>query len=165
MSISVIAFDLFGTVYDLSAVHRNEVKAYVAQVHKSEWEPLVLPESWAKLRAFEDAKPGLERLRSRYTVVTCSNAPLRFQVLLNKRNGLVWDAIIPLEAARVYKPNPKAYVQICELTGATPDQVMMVTANKTFGDIEASFGLGMTPRLIRGDGVKTLLDLAEQMGC
>jgi hypothetical protein len=43
---------------------------------------------------------------------------------------------------------------------------MMVTANKDFGDLEASAALGMTPMLIRsGDGPKTIIELAEQLGC
>jgi 2-haloacid dehalogenase len=167
MAIKVIAFDVFGTVFDLSGVDREEIRSYAQHIRKPEWSPLTLPDSWLDLWPHADSKEGIARLRHGFTVVTCSNAPLGFMAKLSKKAGIIWDAIIPLELNKVYKPNPLAYMTVCEVTGVQPCEVMMVTANKDFGDLEASAALGMTPQLIsryiEGPGPKTIIELAEQM--
>lgn len=148
--IKVIAFDVFGTVFDLTAADREDVKAYVDHVHADTWAPLTLPPSWYDLLAHEDARTGLQWLRDDgYQVVTCSNGPIELLTKLSKKNGLSWDMMIPLEMAKVYKPKLEAYQLICSLMGFKPHEVAMVTANKTFGDLEAATHLGMLPILIR----------------
>lgn len=165
MNIKVIAFDVFGTVFDLASVPREEVKAYVAHIKAPEWQPLELPVSWFDLKAHPDAKEGLELLRRRYTIVTLSNGPIRLLTELTKRNDLSWDAIVPIEMARVYKPRLEAYWTVPKLFRCMPSEVLMVTANKTFGDIEAAHSLGMKAALIRDpDGcAKDIIDLAEKL--
>jgi len=164
--IKVIAFDVFGTVFDLDEVDRDDVRNYIAQIRKPVWEPLRLPRSWETLPAHPDARLGIELLRSEYTVVTCSNGPLGLLAKMSKHNGIIWDAIIPLELDRVYKPNPDAYRVMCRVLDVHPSEVMMVTANESFGDLEASAALGMRPQLIRhigknGDGVADIVSLAR----
>lgn len=162
--IKVIAFDVFGTVFDLSGIPKQEIKDYINHIRKPVWEPLKLPEHWARQPAHTDASFGIGWLRSKYMVVTCSNGPLGLLTKLSKFNGVTWDAIIPLELNRVYKPNPKAYLTVCEVLDVLPEEVLMVTANKTFGDLEASVSVGMKSILIRGDdGPKTIIELAEQL--
>lgn len=161
----VIAFDLFGTVVDMSTADKEDLREYGRQLKQNMWKPLVLPQQWAWLPAFEDSARGLARLRSRHIVVTCSNAPLGLQAKLCKYNDLRFDALIPLELNQVYKTNPVAYLTVCEVLGVKAKQVTMVTANETFGDLEASAALGMTPRLIRGHTNQTILDLAVELGC
>lgn len=167
--IKVIAFDVFGTVFDLSGVPRSEIKAYADHIRKPEWSPLHLPASWEKLPAHDDARRGIERLRARYTVCTMSNGPLKMLANLSKHNEIVWDAIVPIEMKRVYKPNPAAYETICELFGVGPEEVMIVTANEKFGDLEAAEKLGMMRSLIRcpdskwNPAIPTINDLAENL--
>lgn len=162
----VIAFDVFGTVFDLSGVDREEVRAYVRHIRQPEWSPLRLPASWETLPAHPDAAEGIALLQRQFFVVTCSNGPLGLLARLSKRNGIVWDAIVPMELNRVYKPNPRAYLTVCEVLGVYSEEVTMVTANKDFGDLEAAAALGMKAALIRGDSVlKTIVDLARQLGC
>lgn len=156
----VIAFDVFGTVFDLSKVERSEVKAYADHIRKPEWSPLKLPTSWETLPALPDSREGLEMLRERFIVVTMSNGPLGLLSKLSKHNGISWDAIVPLEMKRVYKPNPAAYLTICDVFDVQPSEVMMVTANEHFGDLEASRAVGMTPKLIRTESCRTIIDLA-----
>jgi 2-haloalkanoic acid dehalogenase type II len=160
----VIAFDCFGTVFNLSSVPHEELRAYANHIHQPEWSPLRLPASWEHLPAHPDSAEGLARLRTKFMVVTCSNGPLGMMAKLSKNAGIIWDAIIPLELNRVFKTDPRAYMTVCEVLGVEPKDVIFVTANKTFGDIEASAKLGMTPRLIRGDSkVQTITSLADEL--
>lgn len=161
----VIAFDVFGTVFDLSSVSREEVRAYVNHIKQPEWQPLRLPQSWETLPAHSDAREGIDRLRKQFFVVTCSNGPLGLLAKLSKHNGITWDAIIPLELNKVYKTNPKAYLTVCEVLIVEPKDVIMVTANEKFGDLEAATALGMQAILIRGQaGPKDIIELAEYLG-
>lgn len=158
--IQVIAFDVFGTVFDLSGVDRQEIKDYAAHLRKPEWSPLHLPKSWETLPAHADSASGIARLRERYTVVTCSNGPLGLLAKLSKHNGISWDAIIPLELNRVFKPKPQAYLTVCQVMGVEPENVLMVTTNKDFGDLEASVAVGMKSVLIRDEEIPTIPHLA-----
>lgn len=164
--IKVIAFDVFGTVFNMKGVaDKRDIKAYLAHIQKPEWSPLILPSYWEMLPAHPDAAVGIERLRMGYTVVTCSNGPLGMLSKVSKHNHISWDAIIPLELNKVFKPNPRAYMTVCEVLNVAASEVMMVTANKDFGDLEASAALGMTPMLIREEGkVKDIIELARSFG-
>ncbi len=163
--IKVIAFDTFGTVFDLAGVPREELRAYLKHIQKPEWSPLVLPSSWEQLPAHPDAACGIDRLRDAgYLVVTCSNGPLGLLAKLSKHNEVHWDAIIPLEMNKVFKTNPKSYMTVCEVMGVAPEEVLMVTANKTFGDLEASRKLGMRAELIRDpEGLRDIHALADKL--
>lgn len=162
--IKVIAFDVFGTVFDLSVANRQDIKDYANHIHKDEWSPLKLPKEWETLPAHADSAEGIAQLRKKFIVVTCSNGPLGLLTKLSKHNGVQWDAIIPLEMNKVFKPNPKAYMTVCEFLDVKPEEVLMVTANEKFGDLEASKKLGMESILIRnGDGPKTIIELAERL--
>lgn len=161
--IKVIAFDVFGTVFDLSQVERNEVRTYIQHIKQSEWFPLKLPKHWEILPAHTDSREGIEMLRKDYTVVTCSNGPLGLLTKLSKHNNISWDAIIPLELNKVFKPNHKAYLTVCEVLDVAPEEVLMVTANEKFGDLEAAKEVGMSSILIRDDKLSTIIDLANYL--
>jgi FMN phosphatase YigB (HAD superfamily) len=162
--LKLIMFDVFGTVVDMSAVDRDEIRAYIEHIRKPEWSPLELPASWRDLPLHPDSKAGIARLAKNYKVVTCSNG--NFQVL----QGIVCNhelamEVCPLELFQVFKPNAFAYLAVCAAYRAAPEQAMMVTANKTFGDLEASERLGIRPKLIRDETGLTIEDLAAELGC
>lgn len=164
--IKVIAFDVFGTVFDLSGVNKQEIRDYANHISQPEWSPLKLPESWEHLPVHPDSVEGINRLRKKYIVVTCSNGPLGMLTKLSKNNGVQWDAIIPLELNKVFKTNPRAYMTVCEVLDVKPENVAVCTANEFFGDLEASASLGMIPILIRKEGgIKDIIDLATLLGC
>lgn len=169
--ISVVAFDVFGTVFDLSGVSGFELRNYVDQIERPEWMPLLLPEPWERLPAHPDAREGINRLRGEYVVVTCSNGPLGLLAMMSKNAGLCWDAIVPLEMNRVYKPDRRAYLTVCEVFDVPPESVLMVTANpklgrNDFGDVQAARLVGMQSVLIRHEGgPRDIIELAERLGC
>lgn len=162
--ISVFAFDIFGTLVSMEGVPREEMEAYGNHIRQPEWSPLVLPNSWRRLKAFDDVSVGFGRLQCDYkTVVTLSNAPLMTQDWLIYHNGLDdrTDLIVPLELIRVFKPNIEAYKCLFRLfPDIKPEEFCMVSANKHFGDIEAARSLGMKAVLIRGDTGIDVSDLA-----
>lgn len=162
--IKVIAFDFFGTVFDMSKVPKEDIINYVKHLKKEPWTPLVLPDVWETLHAYQDSLNGIEWLREHYTVVSCTNAPIGTQIKLCKNNGISFDGYIPLELNKTFKTKPESYMTVCEVLKVKPEEVMMVTANKEFGDLEASKKLGMTPVYIRHDSkVKDIEFLAALM--
>jgi 2-haloalkanoic acid dehalogenase type II len=163
----VIAFDVFNTVFDLSSRPREEVIAYGNHIRKNEWSPLVLPQAWETLPAHSDAAEGIARLRTRFFVATLSNGPLGLLAKVSKHNGISWDAIVPLELGKVFKPNLLAYSTFCGILNVEPKDVMMVTANRTFGDLEAADKLGMDSCLIRDpkhSEIHDIIELATYLG-
>jgi len=154
--IKVIAFDVFGTLVKLDGVPREEVKAYADHIRKPEWSPLTLPESWTRLPAFDDSRPVLKFLSKWFTVVTLTNGPVSMMVPLLKNAAIDVDMVVPLELRQVYKTDPRAYMLVCDLFRVEPKNVLMVTANEKFGDIEASRSLGMSAALVRGEEFPTL---------
>lgn len=170
--IKIIAFDAFGTVFSLAGVERAEIRAYLSQCTAPEWMPLVLPESWNSLPAYPDSAEGIRRLRTKYKVVTLSNGPYKTIKAASDNAGIEWDSIIDFAPEkRVYKPDPRAYLTVCERTGYEPADVLMVTANPTFahydyGDCDMARKLGMQAQLIRREGEpQTIVELAERLGC
>lgn len=153
MTNRVFLFDVFGTVFDMTGIDRSEVGDYVRTVKADEWSPLTLPESWRGLTAWEDALYGIQALQGcdDYTHLVCSmtNCPVELLVHLSLCNDIQWDLIVPIELRRVYKPKPQAYMLACELLKVKPKDCVMVTANPTFGDVEAASSLGMSVEIIK----------------
>ena len=124
------------------------------------WQPLVFPDTWKHIPAHKDSKLGLEMLKSRHKVIALSNAPKDMMLELSANNGIVWDHVIGLEAYKVYKPNPLAYLVACAELDCNPSECLMVSANKTFGDIENSRKVGMNSVLIRSEEIVDIPHLA-----
>lgn len=162
--LKVIAFDVFNTIVSFEGVDKEEIRAYARHIKQPSWSPLVLPKSWETLKAFPDSKQGIQMLRENYKCVTLSNGPSDLLRKISEFNDIEWDFIIPLEKYKVYKPNRIAYLTVCSTFDVKPEEVMMVSANKTFGDIEAALSLGMKASLIRqGDNIDTIIDLAATL--
>jgi len=144
----VIAFDLFGTLFDMSSTTQGEREFYTDQTKVLPWIPLTLPETWRTLPVFPDVRDGIKSLRRHCAVVTLSNAPMSHQIDMLVNAGLGVDGIIPLESRNVYKPNPWAYYVAADIMGVHPSSMMMVTANRKFGDLEQSIAAGMKAALL-----------------
>jgi FMN phosphatase YigB (HAD superfamily) len=166
----VLAFDIFNTLVDIKQARPQDVKAYGRHLDMyavtKEWRPLVFPDYFKHLPLFHDVWNGLDRLRQGFYCITLSNAPISLQIPLFNRNKLHMDFLTPLEFYRTFKPCIDAYAFLPKLLGVVPAEIMMVTANKTFGDLEAAERLGMTPMLIRDEsGLCDLYSLAALLNC
>jgi HAD superfamily hydrolase (TIGR01493 family) len=162
-AVKVLAFDLFGTVFDVADVPREELRAYGDTIRAPEWQPFIWPKSWETMPAFPDSKFGLRALQAYgYYTVALSNAPLALAMRMIAHADLAFNAIIPLELIETYKPNPACYTYAQNLCGVERHEFVMISANKSFGDIEAALGLGMGAQLIRNPGMPaTILDLVR----
>lgn len=158
----VLAFDCVGTVFDASGVPGSDMRSYVEQVRRPHWAPLQLADSFYDMPAHADAAEGIARLRKKYRVVTCSNLPMGLLHLLSVKSGIVWDAIVPLEASRTYKPSPEAYRTVCSVMQASLSAVTVVTAHSQGPDVEGAPAVGMKCQIIRNERYpKDILELAS----
>lgn len=163
MSIKCIAFDCFGTVFDMSNINRDEIRAYVNHVRMDNFTPFDFPESWWNLKAHPDSKDGIKALQQhRYFCVALSNGDASLIDHVAEQNGFDFDYVIDLAGRhRVYKPHIDAYRTIEKDLGYKPEQTLMVTANPIFGDIEGAAAIGMNSQVIRQPGTpQTIIDLA-----
>jgi HAD superfamily hydrolase (TIGR01493 family) len=163
--IKCVAFDCFGTVFDMSGVSRDEIAAYVSHVRGETFSPFPFPKSWWSIRAHQDSAEGIARLRKLgIRVVTLSNGDSSLIRNVSEASGIVWDDIIDLAERKVYKPHLDAYRAVESVTGLSPAETLMVTANPTFGDIEGAAAVGMNSQVIRHGYPDTIIDLARIFG-
>lgn len=165
--IRVVAFDLFGTVFDASGVPADERRDYVRHVRKNavDWLPLSLPESWKTMPVHPDSVEGIAAIRAKgIKVVTLTNWPREQIEAASNNAGIVWDRLVLLERYRIYKPHLSAYAAVCEELKTAPWEVLMVTANPGAGDDTTPLVLGMATQVIRGfSAVKDIIELAKKL--
>lgn len=169
--VKALCFDVCNTLLDAGSVEREMLQAYAKQIepwrHEHAeplaWHPLDLPAGLAEMEPYPDSAEAMQRLRSCGLIcVTLSNWPLGLQTKSLKRAGIVVDAIVPLELCRAYKPDRgflAPYRLAIDVLGFEPHEIGMVTANRTFGDLESAAELSMKPFLIR-DPLAEFSDLA-----
>ena len=164
--IKAIAFDCFNTVFVLHREHYDQVKDYSKHVNKAEFTPYRFPDSWYELDSHADAVEGIRILREKgYYCVAMSNGSPDLILSNSQRSGIIWDYIMDLAKHKVYKPNPDAYPLIQLETGICSENVLMVTANPTFGDVEGSQLCGMQSCIVSRSGncKFDILDLAHSL--
>jgi 2-haloacid dehalogenase len=89
-----------------------------------------LNELWYELEPWADTKPGLERLRNRYTLSTLSNGSMASLVHIAKQGKLPFDCILTAELVQSAKPDPKVYALATRSLNLRSDQILMVAAHK-----------------------------------
>lgn len=162
-NIKCIAFDCFGTVFDMSNFSRKEIVDYVKHVNKNNFSPFNFPESWFELKSHPDSSEGIIKLQNLgYRCVAMSNGSFDLIQKISHKNKIEWDYIIDLVKHGVYKPKKEAYFAVEKQTGFKPEETLMVTANPDFGDIEGSESIGMKSQVIRQNNYpKTIIELVE----
>lgn len=162
-----IAFDCFGTVFNMEGVSREEIKAYVDHVRKADFTPFIFPDSWLNLSLHPDSAEGVNALQDMDILcVTLSNGAADLLDHVSGKGGILWDVVIDLAKHRAYKPNNlDAYRAVEKETGCKPEECLMVTANPDFGDIEGAAAIGMPSQVIRHGYPNTIIELAEMLEC
>jgi 2-haloacid dehalogenase len=98
--------------------------------------------AWRRLDPWPDTIPGMLRLKTRFTLVACSNANIALATAMAKRGGLPWDVILGSEFVKTYKPMPIIYDSVGQTLGLKPAQVMMVACHVWDLDAAKARGLG-----------------------
>ncbi len=134
---------------DLDAVHRETLHEVLQRHHVDLPAPdrEALVQSWRLLRPWPDSRPGLDRLRARFTTATLSNGHLALLVDLLRFGDLRVDAVLSAQLVDSYKPEPRVYLRAAELLECEPSRAAMVAAHAS--DLEAAAALGMRPVLVR----------------
>ena len=162
--IKCVAFDCFGTVFDMSGVSRDQIRDYVDHVRKETFSPYGFPREWWELKCHPDAAEGVKRIQALgIDCITLSNGDVELLDHVSANGGICWNHLVDLAKHRVYKPNVNAYWTVMADTGHKPAETLMVTANPTFGDIEGAQAIGMRPFVIRNGYPNTIIELAEML--
>jgi len=160
-----IAFDCFGTLFDMSGIPKEQIADYVQHVRRADFTPFAFAKEWYSLQAHPDVAEGIARLRAAgIKCVALSNGTWSMIFRLAANNGFAFDHFCDLWAAGVFKPHVNAYRVVEKETGFKPAETLMVTANPTFGDIEGSASIGMPSQVIRHGYPNTVTELAEMLG-
>ena len=120
---------------------------------------------WHRLKPWPDSVPGLNRLKSRFTITTLSNGNVSLLTNMAKNAGLPWDCILSAENVRRYKPDPAVYRLVPELFDLKPEQVMMVAAHEH--DLHAAQKHGLRAAFVHrplehGSGKESAIPPAER---
>ena len=164
-SIKAVAFDCFGTVFDINGIKHEDVVSYSRHVRSSNFTPYKFNNSWYNLKAHSDSADGIKSLQKRgLKCIAFSNGSVDLITSISQNNGIDWDHIVDLVANKIYKPHGDAYTIIKKCFGYETSETLMVTANPTFGDIEGSASVGMMSQVIRHGYPNTILELNEMFG-
>jgi 2-haloacid dehalogenase len=158
-----------GTLSHMNAdgIHRltlETVAAQYPQLGLTDPEMDDLTDAWHQLRAWPDANPAIQRLRTRYTVVVLTVLSFGIVVESSKFAGIDWDGIVSCEFLAHYKPDTEAYLDALELLGVEPAQAMMVAAHQW--DLKAAREAGLMTAYVprpreRGEGTQYAATLAD----
>jgi 2-haloacid dehalogenase len=105
------------------------------------WEQLA--DAWRELEPFDDALPALRDLRaSGHRCAVLTNGTLATSQAALASAGLTdaIDAVLSVEAVRVYKPDPRVYALATTHFATTPDRLVFVTSNSWDATGAGGFG-------------------------
>jgi 2-haloacid dehalogenase len=105
-----------------------------------------LAHAWRRLDPWPDTVPGLQRLKSKFTISPLSNGSFATLTTMAKRAEMPWDCIITTELRRTFKPEREAYLLAPTLLDLQPDQVMLVAAHES--DLKGAQAAGLHTALV-----------------
>lgn len=84
---------------------------------------------WHRLIAWEDAVPGLTRLKSKFFIAPFTNGDFGLIADMSRSAGLPWDYIITANIFHKFKPDPTVYTDCLDFIGRTGKEVLFVSAH------------------------------------
>lgn len=105
--------------------------------------------TWHQLNAQPGAAGGIDRLRTKFTVVCLTNLSWASVVNSSKLANIQWDGILSCEFLGFYKPSRQAYLQGVRSLGLEPPECLKVSYDGL--DLEAAQSAGLaTAQLMSG---------------
>jgi 2-haloacid dehalogenase len=137
---------LMGRYRDFAAVTRESL-AYTLRVLGLSYEAEAFERLMAKyltLDLYPDAAGALAALKPRKLAILSNGSPDMLDALV-RNSGLdrLLDAIISVDAKRVFKPSPPAYALIGEVLGTRPGEVLFISSNPWDVAGAKAFGLNV----------------------
>lgn len=167
---------------DLHRMILDQILPDFGLAHLGETERAHLNRAWHRLQAWPDSVQGLTRLKRHYTLTSLSNGNIGLLTNMAKNAGLPWDCILSAEVFRAYKPDPATYLGVAKVFNLPPSQVMLVAAHHD--DLAGARACGLhtayierameyganhvkdvSPKPVNDLHCRSLMDLAEQLGC
>jgi 2-haloacid dehalogenase len=105
-----------------------------------------LLDAYLTLDAFADARTVLTALKARgLRIAILSNGSPRMLDAAVKASGIaaLCDAVLSIDAVRMYKPRPEVYALVTDRFQVTPDEVVFVSSNRW--DIMGAGSFGFRP--------------------
>ncbi len=135
--------------FNIDDVHREVVTELFDQnnLGGSAEERRGIAERWHRLDAWPDFARALRRLRQHRICVSFTILSLSLVIDVSRHNGIDWDAVIPCEMLRVYKPLPDAYRRAAAFLAVEPHQILMVACHNF--DLDAARGVGYRTAFVR----------------
>jgi len=114
----------------------------------SEDEVVWLAHSWRRLDPWPDVVPGLQRLKSKFTIAPLSNGTFATLTAMARWGGVAWDCIISTDLRQTYKPAKEAYLLPSSLLDLAVDEVLLVAAHNDdlLGAHKAGLHTALVPR-------------------
>jgi 2-haloacid dehalogenase len=88
-----------------------------------------IAEAYNRLRPYPDAEQALAELSGLRLAILSNGSPGMLKSLVNDDIGQRLESLISVDAKRVYKPDPRAYVLVEETMGVPPAEVLFVSSN------------------------------------
>lgn len=100
-----------------------------------------LLDAYFKLDAFPDARQALDALRAKgvQTAILSNGNPRMLEAAVTAA-GIALDAVLSVDAIRVYKPQPAVYAMVTGRFGVAPADVAFVSSNRWDVMGAAAFG-------------------------
>jgi 2-haloacid dehalogenase len=135
--------------FDIDDVHRDVLSELFDEngLGGSTEERQEIAEHWHRLDAWPDFAAALHRLRRHRICVSFTILSLSLIVDVSRRNGIDWDAVIPCEMLRVYKPHPDAYRRAAAFLDVEPHEILMVACHNF--DLDAARSIGYRTAFVR----------------
>jgi 2-haloacid dehalogenase len=123
---------LMGRYQDFLTVSRESLDYTLATLGLSADEPLTtrLIEAYDNLSLYPEAAEALAALKDYRLAILSNGSPGMLDALVrNSGLGRYLDAVISVDAKKVFKPDPRAYELIQERLNVAPDEVVFVSSN------------------------------------
>jgi 2-haloacid dehalogenase len=107
--------------------------------------PMLL-EAYLKLDAFADARASLTSLKARgarIAILSNGSSPMLAAAVQSAAMATLCDAVLSVDAVRMYKPQPEVYALVTEHFGIKPDAVIFASSNRW--DIMGAAAFGYRP--------------------
>jgi 2-haloacid dehalogenase len=113
-----------------------------------------LLEAYLKLDAFPDARDAVGGLKARgvHTAILSNGSTAMLKSAVDASGlGGVLDAVLSVDAVRMFKPRPEVYRLVTEHFGITPQDVAFVSSNRW--DVMGAAAFGFRPLWINRSGM------------